>query len=181
MNSTKCFYSVTCALLLTSHFSMFERYRNCETFCNFYAILFFFLAKCFIAYQDQIHASSCYTGFKWISIAVWDHISTGSILEYVQQSFGLFPWTLFIFEHFYLSVVFFQCLLFLALFTSSLFDIASFSNDLCSILGVFLLLLIYFRIIQLYLRHSIEIKQIDLFLLLFLQTCFVHSLCYHLQ
>lgn len=76
---------------------------------------------------------------------------------------------------------FFQCLLFLALFTSSLFDIASFSNDLCSILGVFLLLLIYFRIIQLYLRHSIEIKQIDLFLLLFLQTCFVHSLCYHLQ
>lgn len=103
---------VTCALLLTSHFSMFERYRNCETFCNFYAILFFFLAKCFIAYQDQIHASSCYTGFKWISIAVWDHISTGSILEYVQQSFGLFPWTLFIFEHFYLSVVFFSMLAF---------------------------------------------------------------------
>lgn len=36
---------VTCALLLTSHFSMFERYRNCETFCNFYAILFFFVLQ----------------------------------------------------------------------------------------------------------------------------------------
>lgn len=31
--------------LLRSHFSMFERYRNCEIFCNFYAILFIFFSQ----------------------------------------------------------------------------------------------------------------------------------------
>lgn len=103
---------VTCALLLTSHFSMFERYRNCETFCNFYAILFFLSCKMFYRISET---NPCIELLHWcqvISIAVWDHISTGSILEYVQQSFGLFPWTLFIFEHFYLSVVFFSMLAF---------------------------------------------------------------------
>lgn len=127
---------------------------------------FFCLAKCFIAYQKQIHASSCYTGVKWFLSQYETIFQPDRYWNMCSNHLG-FSLELFSFLNTSIWVsFFFQCLLFLALFTSSLFDIASYSSDLCSILGVFLLLLFYFRIIQLYLRHSIEIKQIGLFLLL---------------
>lgn len=164
---------VTCALLLTSHFSMFE-VRACSNviatvkFFAIFMLYYFFSRKMFYRISGT---NPCIKLLHWCQVNFYrsmrpyfNRIDIGICAEIIWA----FPLNSFHFCTLLFWVSFFlQCLLFLALFTSSLFDIASYSNDLCSILGVFLLFLIYFRIIQLYLRHSIEIKQIDLFLLVF--------------